>query len=101
MPVELENLAMTGVDGVLKCGAVESVLAIGDGVKVPWRRMPLAWAVEGHSELFHRGTTVSSITWTESWRSVESIFQRRHQLLSCLDHCFVSGKRHGDCVRCI
>jgi hypothetical protein len=40
--VAFEKRTRTGVEGVLKWGAVESFSASGVGVKVPVRRMPLA-----------------------------------------------------------
>lgn len=43
-PVELEKRARRGVEGEVKCGAVERVRAVGEGWKVPRRRRPLAWA---------------------------------------------------------
>lgn len=44
MPVELENLAVIGVDGLLKCTALDKVLAVSVGLKLPFRRIPLACA---------------------------------------------------------
>ena len=43
-PVEEEKRARMGVEGRVKCGALERVEARGVGVKVPRRRRPLAWA---------------------------------------------------------
>lgn len=45
IPVELEKRTQTGVEGLLKCGAVESLAASADGMNVPLRSSPLAWAV--------------------------------------------------------
>lgn len=42
MPVELENLAMTVVEGLLKCGAFDNAFAVSVGWKLPFRRTPLA-----------------------------------------------------------
>ena len=44
-PVELENRTETGVDGLLKCGALESFPASAEGVKVPLIRIPFPWAM--------------------------------------------------------
>ena len=44
-PVELEKRTQTGVDGLLKCGAVESFFASAEGVNVPLSISPLACAV--------------------------------------------------------
>ena len=41
-PVEFEKRTQTGVLAALKCGALESLEASGDGVKVPTRIVPLA-----------------------------------------------------------
>jgi len=46
-PVLLEKRARMGVEGLWKCGAVESEAAAAVGVKVPVRRMPRAWTVWG------------------------------------------------------
>ena len=35
---------MTGVEGLLKCGAFEIVFAVSVGVKLPFKRIPLACA---------------------------------------------------------
>ncbi len=45
IPVELEKRTQTGVEGLLKCGAVESFFASSEGVKVPIAVIPLAWAI--------------------------------------------------------
>jgi hypothetical protein len=47
MPVEEEKRARSGVEGWVKCGARERAAAEGVGVKVPVRRMPLAWTGGG------------------------------------------------------
>ena len=44
MPVDSEKRTVKGVEGKVKCGAVDKVEASGVGVKVPVRRTPLAWA---------------------------------------------------------
>jgi hypothetical protein len=44
IPVEFEKRTRIGVDAALRCGAVERDLAVSDGVKLPERRTPLAWA---------------------------------------------------------
>ena len=44
-PVELEKRTQTGVEGLLKCGAVESLPASAEGMNVPLSSSPLAWAV--------------------------------------------------------
>lgn len=44
IPVLFEKRTQTGVEGWLKCGAVESLAASGVGVKTPLRISPLAWA---------------------------------------------------------
>lgn len=41
-PVELEKRTQTGVLAALKCGALESLDASGDGVKLPARSVPFA-----------------------------------------------------------
>jgi hypothetical protein len=43
IPVLFEKRAVTVV-GFLKCQALERVEAVGEGVHVPVRTMPLAWA---------------------------------------------------------
>jgi hypothetical protein len=45
IPVELENRTQTGVEGLLKCGAVESFFASSEGVNVPQVVIPFAWAI--------------------------------------------------------
>jgi hypothetical protein len=47
MPVELEKRTVIGVDGVLKCSAVDSEAALALGVNVPLRSVPFAWAGGG------------------------------------------------------
>lgn len=42
MPVELEKRTMIGVEGKLKCGALERDAAVAVGVNVPFVRRP--WA---------------------------------------------------------
>ena len=44
-PVEFENRTVMGVDGLVKCGATESLDASIDGTNVPETRIPFAWAV--------------------------------------------------------
>ena len=44
-PVEFEKRTQTGVLVALKCGASESLEASGDGVKVPAKIVPFAWAI--------------------------------------------------------
>lgn len=44
-PVEFEKRTVMGVEGLLKCGAVERDAAVEVGVNVPFRRRPLPWAV--------------------------------------------------------
>jgi hypothetical protein len=46
-PVEVLKRARRGTEGRVKWGAVERVEARGVGVKVPVRRVPLAWAGGG------------------------------------------------------
>lgn len=46
-PVDDENRAVRGVEGVLKWGALLSEAAAGVGVKVPRSRWPFAWTVSG------------------------------------------------------
>ena len=41
-PVELEKRTKTGVDGELKCSALESSAAFADGVNVPVSKVPFA-----------------------------------------------------------
>jgi hypothetical protein len=41
--VALENRTVIGVEGRLKCGAMDSNLASAEGVKVPVVMIPLAW----------------------------------------------------------
>lgn len=45
-PVELENRTQTGVLAAPKCGALESLAASADGVKLPSSSVPFAWAME-------------------------------------------------------
>lgn len=45
IPVELENRTQTGVEGLLKWGAVESFFASSEGVNVPTVVIPFAWAI--------------------------------------------------------
>lgn len=47
VPVDEEKRMVRGVEGRLKCGAEERVEAVGEGVKVPVRRWPFAWAICG------------------------------------------------------
>jgi hypothetical protein len=42
MPVDDENRAITGVEADVKCCAFDSVAASAVGVKVPFKRRPLA-----------------------------------------------------------
>jgi hypothetical protein len=44
-PVEFENRTVMGVDGLVKCVATESLDASTEGVNVPEKRIPFAWAV--------------------------------------------------------
>ena len=44
IPVEFENRTITGVDALLKCGAVERDAASDVGVKVPLVKRPVACA---------------------------------------------------------
>jgi hypothetical protein len=57
MPVEEENRAITGVEGLLKCGALERDEAAAVGLKWPVRRTPLAWTDESWCQ---RGARQSS-----------------------------------------
>lgn len=50
MPVEFENRTRIGVDGWLKCGALLRPAASEDGVNVPLRRIPRAWAEDNVSD---------------------------------------------------
>tara|TARA_R110002003_G_scaffold196_5_gene15306 strand:+ start:12927 stop:13079 length:153 start_codon:yes stop_codon:yes gene_type:complete len=45
MPVDELKRTVTGVDAALKCGADVRLEALVEGVKVPVRRWPFAWAV--------------------------------------------------------
>lgn len=44
-PVDEEKRTVTGVEGWLKCGAEVRSEPAGEGVNVPVRRWPFAWAV--------------------------------------------------------
>lgn len=51
IPVELENLTQTGVEGALKCGPVDSLAASAVGVNVPESNIPFAWAMKKNCQL--------------------------------------------------
>ena len=50
-PVDEEKRSVMGVEGVVKCGALERVEAVGVGMKVPVRRWPFAWAEARQNKL--------------------------------------------------
>jgi hypothetical protein len=55
-PVDAEKRTVIGVEEVLKCGADVRLAASAEGVKVPVRRWPLAWAIDFVSDC-----------WAEIW----------------------------------
>lgn len=95
-PVEEEKRASTGVEGRVKCGALERVEAWGVGVKVPRRRRPLAWAeVRRVGQFVVEGKRIRERrTWTMAFRCVEGAAESLDECFACCDDLFVRWERH-------
>lgn len=98
MPVEEENRAITGVVGLLKCGALERDEATAVGLKWPERRIPLAWTDWGGVS----ATTVCAVvgyggllTGAEAGVRPENLVQDVHDAVGGLDGLGVCGERHA------
>jgi hypothetical protein len=93
IPVELEKRTQTGVEGLLKCGAVESFFASSEGVKVPTAVIPLAWAIMSLLvRVFH--SEQKQLTWSEAWMRAKDVLQLSYQSLRSLHNLVIGWERH-------
>ena len=93
IPVELEKRTQTGVEGLLKCGAVESFFASSEGVKVPTAVIPLAWAIMSLLVGVFQSKE-EQLTWSEAWVGAKNALQLSYQCLRCLHNLFIGWERH-------